>query len=283
MSSKTGNSNRFTLIELLVSVTCQIGVLPLYCLKKIYKKYTSLRPSGRTSRLTQSSSSHLHIFTQSAFTLIELLVVIAIIAILAAMLLPALSAARERARATTCITNLKQCGLAFLMYIDDNNGITPIGYTNVANTAWQTTLPVYTEQQTMWDNSKPKPRPLAVALHTWSFGHLNSNAEHYLKHCRQRDWHVIYPAFRGPNNQPDACGSEKVVSDIVSAVKYATSVCNVDERYISSAAPAAVMLHCCWQHAIRSCGRRYLPGARFRTLPLGINSARSVLSGMQKT
>lgn len=159
------------------------------------------------------------------FTLIELLVVIAIIAILAAMLLPALSAARERARATTCITNLKQCGLAFLMYIDDNNGITPIGYTNVANTAWQTTLPVYTEQQTMWDNSKPKPRPLAVALHTWSFGHLNSNAEHYLKHCRQRDWHVIYPAFRGPNNQPDACGSEKVVSDIVSAVKYATSVC----------------------------------------------------------
>ena len=93
------------------------------------------------------------------FTLIELLVVIAIIAILAAMLLPALSAARERARATTCITNLKQCGLAFLMYIDDNDGITPIGYTNVANTAWQTTLPVYTEQQTMWDNSKPQPRP----------------------------------------------------------------------------------------------------------------------------
>lgn len=88
------------------------------------------------------------------------------------------------------------------------------------------------------------PRPLAVALHTWSFGHLNSNAEHYLKHCRQRDWHVIYPVFRGPNNQPDACGSEKVVSDIVSAVKYATSVCNVDERYISSAAPAAVSAWC---------------------------------------
>ena len=72
----------FTLIELLVSATCQIGVLPLYCLKKIHENCTSLRPTGRTSRLTQSNSSHLHIFTQSAFTLIELLVVIAIIAIL---------------------------------------------------------------------------------------------------------------------------------------------------------------------------------------------------------
>ena len=67
---------RFTLIELLVSTTCQIGVLPLYCLKKIHKNCTSLRPSGSTSRLPQANSSHLHIFTQSAFTLIELLVVI---------------------------------------------------------------------------------------------------------------------------------------------------------------------------------------------------------------
>ena len=50
--------------------------------QKNNKYCTSLRPTGRTSRLPQASSSHLHIFTQSAFTLIELLVVIAIIAIL---------------------------------------------------------------------------------------------------------------------------------------------------------------------------------------------------------
>jgi prepilin-type N-terminal cleavage/methylation domain-containing protein/prepilin-type processing-associated H-X9-DG protein len=148
-------------------------------------------PRKRTTNFRKLPAAKLKFFSKRfcvmkmkrGFTLIELLVVIAIIAIIAAMLLPALAKAKEKANRIACLGNLRQWGLSLGMYLDDNGQIFPdfsipssaagapsgysqdkINWTDLTafanagsgNAAWFNALPQYVSQKPLW---QPAPDP----------------------------------------------------------------------------------------------------------------------------
>jgi len=125
-----------------------------------------------------------------AFTLIELLVVISIIAVLAAFLLPALAGAKEQGRATQCISNLRQWGLAYQMYAADNGdflprrgqGVQPLTQIDRPED-WFNALPVYfslpTFEQMAANNQTPAAQSQSVFICPTTIN-TNTSAAYFL-------------------------------------------------------------------------------------------------------
>lgn len=105
------------------------------------------------------------------FTLIELLVVIAIIAILAAILFPVFAQAREKARAISCLSNMKQVGLALIMYAQDYDETYPRGYylaaDGVQNLTWRSTVNPYIKNGNEIVNTVGENGDIAVTGGVW--------------------------------------------------------------------------------------------------------------------
>ncbi|MFN3166153.1 MAG: alpha/beta hydrolase family protein [Phycisphaeraceae bacterium] len=90
-----------------------------------------------------------------------------------------------------------------------------------------------TKQKTMiYAPRTERAVPMIVVLHSWSADYTQTSNKTIEKWCIERGYVFLHPDFRGPNNKPEATGSDLVVADILSAVAYAKTQANIDEKSI---------------------------------------------------
>jgi prepilin-type N-terminal cleavage/methylation domain-containing protein len=148
---------------------------------------------------------------QKAFTLIELLVVIAIIAILMSILMPSLQRVRKQARLSACLVSLKQWGLMFSLYCDDNNGYFFSGEFNGTRDGvgsgkfWRLCMKPYSKDPKMWlCPQATKSRQTGIPQGNWSY--VAWELDNEIGSYGLNGWILNIQASKNPSNRGDGWG-----------------------------------------------------------------------------
>ena len=113
--------------------------------------------------------------------------------------------------------------------IDEGAHSLPMGWpSQVQRVAFVSSADGSAQPAAFYHSGAPGVKPLLVALHTWSYDFHQEMSIPYAEWCGAHDWILIAPSFRGPNNRPEATGSELAVQDVLDAVAYAEAHAPVD-------------------------------------------------------